>query len=264
MKNNIWFVIVAYNPIVKDIRTLLKTLLDYNVLIVDNSPDHSYLRQLKVNKIENARNTGFAGGVNQGIRYCLERNADWIVILNQDISFARRDIHYFTAELSSINTGIVGPIGGKLDSNRWTTILENKESDIDYLTASFIAIHKHVISRIGFFYEEYFMYYEDVDFCIRAKQQKIPLRQISMASLGHDESSSLGKNSLRHNYYLARNHLLFVERLAPFRVKLYELARLPITLYGSYRENNRGEFLGIRDYLLRRFGLFNYIYENWR
>ncbi len=258
MRNNIWAVIITYNPDIQQLRKLLEVLTRNNVVIVDNSENHDSIRTLSVDKILNETNTGFAKGVNQGLEYCLNKGAAWVIVLNQDILFKRAELDNFCDHLLRTSAKILGPVAGILDTKRWTTILDSKSNNIDYITASFIAIHKDVVDKIGLFYEKYFMYYEDVDYCIRAKKFNFSLEKVNFRSFMHNESSSLGKNSIKHNYYLARNHLLFVERLAPIRVKLYELIRLPKTIYEFYTAKNKGGILGIKDYFLRKFGEFSY------
>ena len=78
--------------------------------------------------------------------------------------------------------------------------------------------------------------------------------QLSLDGVTHVDTASLGKGSYLHQYYLARNHFLFVERLAPFSVKLHELVRLPKTVWEHIVRHEQGALHGVRDYLLRRFG----------
>lgn len=229
------------------------------VLIVDNSPDHKTVKKVKCDSILNKSNLGFAVGVNQGIDYCLKKKADWILVLNQDVSIEQKELNEFIANLRSKKPALVGPVVGILDNNRWTTILSNVGSEkFNYVTASFLAIHKEIISKIGYFYEPYFMYYEDVDYCVRARKSNIELEHFDLRSYSHDESSAIGKNSALHNYYLARNHMLFIERLGPLRVKMYEFMRLPKTIIEFFINGNKGGLLGLLDYFLRRFGKCSY------
>ena len=99
-----------------------------------------------------------------------------------------------------------------------------------YISGSFMAIHRKVIAEIGYFYAPYFMYYEDVDLCVRAARCGFPLKKLNGAGIEHTERPVWSKGSRQHGYYLARNHVWFVWRLAPLRVKLYECIRLPKTL----------------------------------
>ncbi|MFZ5845239.1 MAG: glycosyltransferase family 2 protein, partial [Patescibacteria group bacterium] len=154
--------------------------------------------------------------------------------------------------LKDSQPGIVGPFAGSLNPRRWTTIVPSKRAD--YISGSCIGIHREVIEKVGYFYEPYFLYYEEVDLCLRAKKQGFLLRWLPIKEISHEESVSLGKGSFLHQYYLSRNHLLFVERQAPFRVKLYEFLRLPKTIYEHYVRKEWGALAGIIDYFLRRFG----------
>ncbi len=101
-------------------------------------------------------------------------------------------------------------------------------------------------------YESYFMYYEDVDFCVRARRAGYPLYSVKIPGIMHEEKG--WKNNNNQEYYLARNHLLFVERLAPMWLKTHEILRLPKTYYEHMSKKEYGAAAGVRDYLLRRFG----------
>ena len=226
----VWFVIVTYKPDVAVLTTLRKNLEGKPVIEIDNTQ----------------HNVGYGGGANAGIRKALARGAEWVVILNQDIEISTKALDDLRDTLSHCRPGILGPFAGKLDKKRWTTILKSERSldqftlseveglgttrKTEYVSGSCMAIHKRVIEKIGYFYEPYFMYYEDADLCVRAKNAGFPLKKLNGAGIEHSDRPVWGKGSRIHEYYLARNHLWFVWRLAPWNVKLYELIRLPKTL----------------------------------
>ncbi len=238
MKQDIWFVIVTYKPDTAILERLQKSLGGRPVITIDNSK----------------KNLGFGGGANVGIRKALESGAQWLVILNQDIDLTKRDVDKLYTKLLLLPPCIAGPLVGGLDERRWTTVLPSKK--VDYISGSCMAIHRSVFDKTGMFYKPYFMYYEDVDFCVRAKNAGFPLIHVSIAGISHNETTSLGRGSFLHQYYLARNHLLFVERNAPMGVKIHELFRLPKTIWEHYKKQERGALVGIRDYFLRRFGQY--------
>ena len=78
--------------------------------------------------------------------------------------------------------------------------------------------------------------------------------RLELGKAKHKESKSLGQGSYLHQYYLARNHLLFVERIAPIRVKMYEVIRFPKTITEHLTRHEHGAIAGIADYFIRRFG----------
>jgi GT2 family glycosyltransferase len=94
------------------------------------------------------------------------------------------------------------------------------------------------------------MYYEDVDFCHRAKKAGFKLGIANKAIVYHHIKNSKKKISLM-NYYLARNHFLFVKKHAPLFVKIRELIRLPITLWEHYRKKEFTALSGIKDFFLK-------------
>ncbi len=232
----VWFVVVLYKPDKKVLRRLLRALAGFPVVVVDNSK----------------QNLGYGGGANVGIRRALKKGAQWVVVLNQDLSMSPSAAGTLVKKLKETQAGIAGPMAGGLDPRRWTSVLPAKETD--YITGSCIAIHREVVERIGYFYEPYFLYYEETDFCLRARSAGFPLLYIPTKGITHMESVSLGRGSFLHQYYLARNHLLFVERCAPLRVRLYEFFRLPKTLWDHWRKGEKGALRGVRNYLNRRFG----------
>lgn len=201
-----WFVIVTYKPHRVALERLQSALEDWPVAVVDNTE----------------KNLGYGAAANRGMKEAFNAGAQWVVVLNQDIVLTRKGIAQFYALAQNCDPGIVGPEAGSLDPKRWTTMLPARWG-VDYISGSMMATHKNVWEKIGGFYEPYFMYYEDVDYCVRAKKDGFPLRQITIDGFKH--------SAHENNYYLARNHLLFVLRNAPLRVKLYELLRLPKTLF---------------------------------
>lgn len=207
MNNAVQFVFVLYHPTKEQKRRAWD-------IVIDNTQ----------------KNRGYGGAANVGIRRALSGGAEWVVVCNQDIALTKKDREILIRTLKKMPPGIVGPDAGSLDPKRWTTILP-VTGVTDYISGSCIAIHRNVIGKTGYFYEPYFMYYEDADFCVRAKKAGFPLVQIALPGFKHPRASS----GRMKDYYLFRNHLLFVLRLAPWRVKLHELLRLPKTIYDYWR-----------------------------
>jgi len=210
-KQCLWFIIVTYKPETVVLRRLSAAIQGWPIEVVDNTE----------------KNLGYGGGANEGMRKAFDAGARWVIVLNQDVLLTKKGITKFCTTLLKSEPGIVGPEVGSLDPKRWTTILPGNKK-IDYISGAIMAIHRDVYERIGGFYEPYVMYYEDVDFSVRAKKAGFELRQMEIDGFRHESHESKQKE-----YYLARNHLLFVWRLAPLSVKLYELIRLPKTIWES-------------------------------
>ncbi|MEX2007825.1 MAG: glycosyltransferase family 2 protein [Candidatus Levyibacteriota bacterium] len=280
----VFTVILTFNN-EKTIPVLLDSLFPFKsrfkVIIADNRSTDKTLQQIKkynfVKLIKNKKNLGFSAGNNVGIKYAFKKGADVIFLLNPDTVLPKNFLKNFQEGtellLNSNAVGIIGPkiydekgklwsAGGTIDERRYSAKLTgygsvdvgqyNANIDLDYVSGTAIFIKKEVFEKIGLLKEDYFLYYEDVDFCFRAKKAGFKLAIDPNITITHNASSSVGKNSSVMQYYMARNHMLFVERFAPLKVRVREIVRLPKTIYKA--KHRKYELLGIKDYLLRRFG----------
>jgi GT2 family glycosyltransferase len=264
------FILLTYYPKPEIIKRLLESLDQFDVFLIDNTPEKNFSFEsictqiLKLSRsvklLDNCSNLGYAGGVNKGLKTAMQNGYEWMVILNDDIQMPASSVQLLIKELNELNGGIAGPYPQYLDRNRWTTstnpIFNNQKSDFQYLSGSFLAIHRDVLREIGFLFEPFFLYYEEVDFCIRAAKKGIPMNYLKLNNLIHHETSSLGRGSFLHNYYLCRNHLLFVNRQAPFNVKIHELLRLPKSIFEYLKVGDRASLIGLKDYFLGSFGQY--------
>jgi O-antigen/teichoic acid export membrane protein len=130
--------------------------------------------------------------------------------------------------------------GGILDKKRLTAGLSDKKPRIrffktDFVSGSLMFIKKEVIDKIGFFDESYFMYYEEVDFCFRAKRAGFRVGVDTQYQYQHFEIS---KENPKKNQYLFFNHLKFLWRYGNLYQKMYEIFRLPKTVIEEIRKRN--------------------------
>ena len=192
------------------------------IILVDNaSTDGSSdaVRQhygARVTLIENAQNLGFAAGNNVGIRRALDDGADFILLLNNDTVVAPDFVeHLHKPMLSSPDIGITAPkiyyaepknqiwfAGGELSMwrgiARHTGIREtdrgqyDREHDIDYATGCAFLVRRAVLEKIGDLDPGYRAYFEDADFCVRARRAGFRIRYIPAAHVWHRISASTG------------------------------------------------------------------------
>lgn len=205
----------------KEIKNL--NLSDYSMHFIDNSYN----------------GYGYAHGVNEGLKKALKENADIFVIANPDISL--KETHGKKILAASKFFDIWGfcmlqnnkrYYCGELDAWRMSSKLVNKKPNkrfqkCEYITGSLMLIKKAVVKKIGFFDESYFMYYEDVDYCMRAKKENFKIGIDSEVNYKHFELSKKNKNK---NYYLAKNRLKFLMKYGTTLQKVREIIRLPKTL----------------------------------
>jgi GT2 family glycosyltransferase len=175
------------------------------------------------------RNLGFAGGVNAGISIA---KGKWIVLLNQDVIMHPGWLTALLESFSDKKVGIVGgkliypdgriqhaggiinwPLGlpdhfgyGQLDNGQW-----DRSRSVDYVTGAVFGIRRSVLEHIGLFDEGFWPgYYEEVDYCFRARQAGWEVVYNPKCIGIHWESSSLGRGSKVYLEALHKGRLRFV------------------------------------------------------
>lgn len=296
MKKNVFIIILNYKRkdlTISCIKSLQNNLSKYNIeiIIVDNNSNdgsaESFVKLLKGTKlIVNSKNLGWSGGNNVGIKYALKNHADAVLLLNNDTIIEKNCIDHIIEKLFlEKEIGIVSPKvyefgkkkvianagsfmrthryfgyekgSGEIDKGQYDRIRKT-----DYVAGTAMMIKKEVFEKTGILDENYFLYYEDVDLCYRAKKKGFHCTFVQNAIVYHRNAATAKLNSPLHHYYNTRNHYLFVEKHAPIIVKLREFLRTPKTIWefavSKDKIKKKYSLLGIRDYYLRKFGRQTY------
>lgn len=197
--------------------------------------------------IQNSANLGFAGGNNVGIKKALEDGAEFILLLNNDTIVSPNFLALLVSAANSDSAiGIVGPKiyfsegitavaglqriwfgGGKLnwlktrgyhlDYDRTDTLSQSASDEIlntDYITGCCMLVKREAIEKIGLLSEDYFLYYEDVDWCLRVRQAGYKIAYVPGAFIWHKISRSANAGSPQYVYYHSRNGLMLSWRFA--------------------------------------------------
>lgn len=265
----------------KDCLNSILNQKDYRIktVLVDNGSSDKSVTTTKslfpeVNIIKNNQNRGYAGGANRGVRFSIAHKADYIMILNNDTVLPQNFFHYLIETLENDRTiGIIGPkilffddpkkvwfSGGEIDQKRFTAGHQKKKSDnemifstTEFITGCSMMVSKEVFQKIGFFDERFFIYYEDVDFCFRAKKAKYKIVYEPRATMFHKVPLE-GRKSNFMDYLMARNHFLFMEKHGSLKVRMREYLRLPWTTIEHIKNREIIKIIGIKDYFIRKFG----------
>ena len=105
-------------------------------------------------------------------------------------------------------------------------------------------VRREAIERAGMMPEEYFLYYEELDWSVRIREAGYRIAYDPRATVFHKESATTGRQSPLRSYYLTRNRLLFARRNrrgAARRLSVaYQLgAALPKSVLTSLLHNRR-------------------------
>jgi len=219
-----------------------------DIIVVDNASTDGTaeaIRDLYGGRIEivvNEENLGFAGGNNIGIRRALEKDADFVLLLNNDTLVDPDLVGQLVAAVSSSkDIGIVGPkiyyasprdqiwfAGGEINLARGTArhigIRErdagqyDRSRDVDYVTGCALMARRDVVNRVGFLDPSFKAYYEDADFCMRARREGYRVVYAPSGRVWHRISSSTGGQLSRAKILLKlRSTVIFFRRYASLR-----------------------------------------------
>lgn len=198
--------------------------------------------------IQTGHNLGFAGGNNVALRYILARSDfEYVWLLNNDTvidSFALRELVY-TIESHS-DTGIVGSkvlfynnpkliqAAGGSNYHKWLAAItdvgalkKDDEGDLnsprlDYIFGASMFVNKSFLQSVGLLEEMYFLYYEELDWCIRGKGKKFKTAYSFKSKVYHKSGASIGSNrdvksrSYLSDYYANRNKILLTKKFYPY------------------------------------------------
>lgn len=234
--------------------TCLRSLLDQGlppsaITFVDNgSKDGSLELVLEefstLDVLRNATNLGFAGGSNQGMRNALERGAELLFLVNNDVILPPGTIQKLEAALADPALGIVAPrvvygddhrklwcAGGRIAFRQNVTeLLGHKQMDaprwqrtvlVDFVPGCSMLLRRAVVERIGLFDERFFAYHEDADLCRRASMAGFRVACVGEALAYHYPHSSTGGGyNTGRKYMMGVNSIWFMRMHGTLRTWL--------------------------------------------
>lgn len=231
--------------------------VNLSVIVVDNgSSDDSVdriraafaeLRLPHASLVETGRNLGFAGGVNAGIRCALERNAQFVWLLNND---AEPLPDALTALIGKAGTnpryGAVGSVllyahdpgtvqawgGGRI--NCWIGHASHAtgfrdDEWFDYITAASVLLPARAFEDIGLLDERFFLYWEDGDLSFRLRHRGWKLGVAAESTVLHRENASTGGDRSKIDRFSTASGIQFLHkhsRVPWVSISLFLLLRL--------------------------------------
>lgn len=215
---------------------------NFELVFVDNNSTDGSLELAKscfskANFIKNEENLGFAAGNNVGIRFSLERMADYVLLLNNDTE-VENDFLSKLIEVaeSDASIGLISPVifdgntkevwfsGGdilwkKMSSLHRKNIQTQDYSESEFITGCSMLIKANVFKSVGLLDEDYFLYWEDADFSLRAKKKGFKNVVVSSSWVYHFEASE--KNRKNKIYWLVISGLIFFKKNTPWNKKYW-------------------------------------------
>lgn len=209
-------------------------------------------------------NLGFAGGMNLGLKRALESDAEFFWLLSKDLTVepdCLNHLHSLWPRL--LKPGMLGSLTdlnateqiyfcqAKIDRHGRTRHkgedsliselpeLKAEFGETDYVNGSCIFTHRSVIEKIGLIPEDYFLYFEDSDWGLRAQRSGYK-NYVSFRSRVHHHRDS-SAFSATAQYYCRRNSFIFRQKNGFTRPwsKATELLRLRKTALRAWIRGDR-------------------------
>lgn len=234
---------------------LLKSIAKYypqqelEVIVVDNGSREDF-GNLFINEqkdlvyIRSEKNLGFAGGNNLGI---LRAKGDILFLVNNDTEFTPGLLENLSASLrDNPEIGIISPkilyydepnviqYAGFTEMNFYTCRnrcvgqfeqdrgqYDNIVAETGFVHGAAMMITRKALNAAGMMAENFFLYFEEMDWCERIKRAGFAVYVNTKATIFHKESLSVGKNSALKEYFMNRNRLLFIRRNASLSQRLF-------------------------------------------
>lgn len=236
----------------------VKNAKDLSVFITDVSDKKEVFKIGKYPMqviLKSLPNNGYAFGINEGTKYFLKRGLNKFCAINNDVFF---DKNFAIAAENGFKKADI--FGGKIyyapgyeyhkkyqnkyigkvlwyagGINDWKNVYTShrgvdevddgqyeKFEETDFITGCMLFFNKKAIDQIGFWNERYFLYFEDSDFCERAKIADFKLYYNPKVMIYHKNAQSTGgSGSLLHQKYQRKNRIIFGLKYAPFRTKFH-------------------------------------------
>lgn len=232
---------------------------NFHIFIVDLSNRKKRIGHSRFNlTIINGQNLGYAHGVNIALVEAIKQGFTAFVVINSDVIL---DDKFVDNSMRAINNHPHSIIGGKIyyakgfeyhtkryERNElgkilwyaggnvdWKNVFINHngvdkvdddryetENKTEFVPGTLMIFDKSVVDTVGFWNEKYFLYFEDADFCERAKRKTINLYYDPHIIMWHKNAQSTGgSGSPLHQKYQQINRIRFGLKYAPLNTKLY-------------------------------------------
>ncbi len=215
---------------------------DFEVIVIDNGssikPKEPILKRFPQTTVfENEKNLGFAEGCNIGMRYALKKKIPYILLLNNDTVVNKNLLKNLVKAALEKKAG--GIFGAKILSYYEKDKIDNigayfswqsgqfvclgngahKDTDkfcqkqqADYVCGGGFFIKSEVIEKIGLLENKFFLMWEEVDLCYRAKKEGFEIWTVPEALVWHKISASFVGGKIHSDYFWWRGRLLWAKR----------------------------------------------------
>lgn len=267
------------------------TYNNHQVIVLDNASTDGSIDAIRKGFpdskiIELTENLGYAGNNNVGIDAAMDMGADWVFVLNEDTVLAADCLDkLIEAAQSDPQIGVLGPMvyhydepgviqsaGGSLGPLWQSRHIGQNEDDkgqydrmreVEWISGCAILVKRQVIEQVGALDTRFFYYWEETEWCLRARRNGWRVFHAPQAKLWHKgvQRDYAPKPSV--TYYSTRNRLLMLSKHhAPIKIWLHAVWQIIRTLtswtfrpkWRSMHGHRDAMVQGVMDFLRQRWG----------
>jgi GT2 family glycosyltransferase len=210
------------------------------IVVVDNASTDTSQAMVRdrypgIRLVENRENLGYVSGNNVGIG---STRSDYVVLLNNDTTVDRAWIRELVKAAATderigvlgckvylMGTRIIQHAGSHLSfvsgSLFTRSMVEDRGqfdevADVDYVSGEAIMIKREVLKKVGLLDPDYYAYWEDADFCWRARRRGYRVVYVPSSVVEHMVSASWDKRPIEAKVLGERNRILFILKNFPY------------------------------------------------
>lgn len=232
--------------------------------------------------VETGANLGWAGGTNVGVRLGLKMGVQLFWLLNNDTIVDTHSLERLVEALQ--NDPTVGIVGSKIVYYDHPRILWsagggirwwrggatyhigldcpdgeefNQRRQVEYVTGCSLLVPAALIQSVGLLPELYHLYFEEPEWCVRARRAGWKVVYEPGSVVYHKVSRSISRRPALIDYYVTRNRLRFVLRHRPMLlpIALMDSVKTALSYWRAGKQQALSMTLrGMRDFFRGRQG----------
>lgn len=234
---------------------------NFEVVVVDNASRDGSLEAARrdfgrAHFILHEENIGFAAGMNAGIRFARSRGARYVWLMNNDAVPGRDSLTELVRVAERESDVLLSPLVLEPSGRQWYAygqidwrhmravhaeppkeVRDNEPYKTEYLSGCALFLSIDAINQIGLFDEGYFLYYEDADYSLRARDAGYRLFVVPKSVVVHGEQS---RKDPEKTYWLVRSGIRFFRLRSPWWQKPYLACYLALRKLKNAIDRKRG------------------------
>ncbi|GAB3054957.1 glycosyltransferase family 2 protein [Acinetobacter apis] len=238
---------------------------DKTISLNERDIDSFKVSNEKIILIKNNENYGYAGGNNIGLKLAMMQDGmQYAWVLNNDTEVDKDALTALVEKmLSDAHIGLCGSrlvemetkykvqaLGGTI--NPWfcttreigsdltiTDIVneEEWEEKIDFVVGASLFFSRFCLEKVGLLCEDYFLYYEEIDYCNRIKQNNLKIGIASKSIVFHEQGASTDKGKSKiADFCSIKNRVLISKKFYKSYTLFVRISLFGVAINRSFRK----------------------------